>query len=477
MQSLFKTGIEKQKDVAVIAEIKFASPSEGKLGSPNGFVQRIKSYEAFGASAISIVVEKERFNGDPKFVLKARQYTKLPILMKDFMTRQDQIYKASKYRPDALLLIARLVSQKDLKRFVDLCFELRIEPVVEIFNLDDLKKAIGTKTRIIAVNARDLNTFKVDVDRACRLLKKIPDRFLKLGFSGVKGREEVEAYKKAGAKAVLVGTSLMRSSGSHAKFFLTAVRRTLTVNNITGANAPAKNLYASPYLAIQVKICATRSLKSAKVAVEQGAEFLGMVFTPRVKAHTVNTDVAKKIGREMKGKINLVGVFQNIPLKTVQKIIKDCNLDYAQFHGDESPEYLDEIKIKKIKAFRFAGDFDLEEARRQMEKFKVDYYLVDRIKQSEGPMLNLEKVRSLAREFPLIFAGGLTPDNVSDVIKKVMPLIVDVASGVETNGKQDLEKIREFIKNTKNASLLKARGSFDSLRSLRMTSAIGKENQ
>lgn len=199
----------------------------------------------------------------------------------------------------------------------------------------------------------------------------------------------------------------------------------------------------------RVKICATRSLEAARVVVSEGAEFLGLVFIPHIKTHMVDMKVAKQIEREMQGKIYLVGVFQNMPLKDVQKIIEDCHLDYAQFHGDESPEYISHIKIKVIKAFRFSGKFDREEARKQMQKFKVNFYLVDRIRQSEGQMLNLETVALLAREFPLIFAGGLTPENVADVVKKVRPYAVDVASGVETDGKQDLGKIREFIEKAK----------------------------
>lgn len=205
-------------------------------------------------------------------------------------------------------------------------------------------------------------------------------------------------------------------------------------------------------MSIKVKICATRSLKAAQVAVLEGADFLGLVFTPKVLTHTVNLDVAKRISKKMKGKINLVGVFQNMPLDEVKKIITECNLDYAQFHGNEPPEYLNQIKIKKIKAFRFPGEFDIDEARNKMQKFDVDFYLVDRIKQSEGPMLNLETVARLTNEFPIILAGGLNPHNVAEVIKKVKPKVVDVASGIETNSKQDLKKIRAFIKNAKGES-------------------------
>jgi len=204
---------------------------------------------------------------------------------------------------------------------------------------------------------------------------------------------------------------------------------------------------------VKVKICATRSLKAAQTAADSGADFLGMVFTPHTKTHTIAMDVAREIGKKMKGKILLVGVFQNMPLEEVQKIIKECNLDYAQFHGDESPEYISNIKVKAIKAFRFPALVDLIQARKLMKKFAVDYYLVDRIKQSEGPMLDLKKVKILAKEFQIIFAGGLNPENVSEVIREVNPVMVDVASGVESDGQQDLNKIKKFIENAKGVTI------------------------
>jgi phosphoribosylanthranilate isomerase len=204
---------------------------------------------------------------------------------------------------------------------------------------------------------------------------------------------------------------------------------------------------------IKVKICATRSLEAAQIAAETGAEFLGMVFTPFIKTHTVDRKVAQQIGKKMKGKISLVGVFQNMPLGEVQKIIAECNLDYAQFHGDETQEYISQIPVKVIKAFRFPGKVDIVTARKQMKQYTVDYYLVDRIKQSEGPMLDLRTVSTLAREFPLAFAGGLNQENVIDVIRIVKPKMVDVASGVETNGQQDMGKIKQFINNAKGAAV------------------------
>lgn len=195
--------------IAIIAEIKFASPTESHLGSPDRLLERAKQYEV--ADAISVVTEKHFFHGDPAFIAQIKSVTSLPVLQKDFIIDEYQLYEVAKNGADAILLIAKLLSGAQLLLFVKLAQKLGIEPVVEINDELDLEKAKLTTTRIIAVNARDLHSFIVDVDRACKLMKKIPDQFIKLGFSGVNSRTEIKKYKQAGACGVLIGTSLMKT--------------------------------------------------------------------------------------------------------------------------------------------------------------------------------------------------------------------------------------------------------------------------
>jgi len=230
-----------QNDIAVIAEVKFASPSMGDIDlsirpHPNplprsgrgqalkgegnelsifdmskDLVKRVKEYESAGAEAISIITEQHFFKGDPSFVTIVKNAVALPILQKDFVIDEYQIYEAKHIGSDALLLIARLVDGEMLRRFVFLTKQFGIEPVVEINDEKDLEKAVTTEARFVAVNSRDLDTFEVNVEKACRLMKKIPERFIRLGFSGIQSAVEVQNYKNAGAKGVLVGTALMRT--------------------------------------------------------------------------------------------------------------------------------------------------------------------------------------------------------------------------------------------------------------------------
>jgi len=211
-RNIFKKNILKSQNIALIAEIKLASPADISFDPKVDIMDQAGVYEKAGTDAISYITEKYFFKGDVSRVIKIAARVKLPILQKDFVIDEYQIYEAKIVGSDALLLIARLLGAQKLKKYVDICFKLGIEPVVEINDKKDLQKAIVTKTSFIAVNARDLSTFEIDVDKACKLLKQIPDKFIKLGFSGIKSSVEVKKYKQAGARGVLVGTSLMQAN-------------------------------------------------------------------------------------------------------------------------------------------------------------------------------------------------------------------------------------------------------------------------
>ncbi len=212
-KTLFKESLLNHKagDIALIAEIKLNSPALGELGSKGEVLKKVLQYQEAGADAISIITEKSEFKGELNFISQVKENVALPILQKDFVIDSFQIEESKSLGADALLLIDRIVSEDELKRLVKLCKEVGVEPIVEINSEEDLEKALKSEAEIIAVNARDLDTFAVSIDKACALLKEIPESFIKLGFSGIKSREDVERYKKAGADAVLVGTGLMKS--------------------------------------------------------------------------------------------------------------------------------------------------------------------------------------------------------------------------------------------------------------------------
>ncbi len=210
-KSYFLSAISKAYGMAIIGELKIASPQNPRIGSKKDLVRKAREYKEGGVSAISIITEKHFFKGDNLYIPKIKRKVVLPILQKDFVIDIGQIYEAKGLGADAILFIARIVDGETLKKFVLKAKEIGIEPVVEIVNKDDLERAIQTKTDFIAVNARDLDTFQVSVENACKLMKEIPEKFIRLGFSGIYSAKEIEQYKEAGARGVLVGTSLMKA--------------------------------------------------------------------------------------------------------------------------------------------------------------------------------------------------------------------------------------------------------------------------
>ena len=201
----------KKGDIGLIAEIKHGSPSAGTFSSKVSVMDRVTAYEKAGADAISYVSDSKYFGGSLEELKSITSIAKLPVLQKDFIISMYQLVEAAITQVDALLVIARIVDDKVLKSFVNFAQINGIEPVVEVYNEVDLDKALRTDTRIIGVNARDLDTFEIDVNKAAELIKEIPSHISVIGFSGISTRQDIEIYKKAGAKAVLVGSTLMNT--------------------------------------------------------------------------------------------------------------------------------------------------------------------------------------------------------------------------------------------------------------------------
>lgn len=203
---------------------------------------------------------------------------------------------------------------------------------------------------------------------------------------------------------------------------------------------------------VNVKICGIRSMESAVAAIEAGADFLGFNFVPISKRYIIPSH-AKTIIDAVRHRVKIVGVFQDADIKTVNDTIALLDLNFVQLHGKEGPSFCRNITKPVIKAFNLVPDFDYEVVSSAFGEYDVAYYMVDREKQGEGKRLEAKSVKPLGDMFPLFVGGGLTIENISEVVASVQPFAVDVASGVETDGKEDLQKIQAFIKNAKGEIL------------------------
>lgn len=212
-----------------------------------------------------------------------------------------------------------------------------------------------------------------------------------------------------------------------------------------------------------VKICGIRTLEAAKTAADGGADFLGFNFVLSSKRF-INLSKALEIIGKISKNIKTVGVFQNERSDLVNFIAEKLKLDYVQLHGKESPEYCRKIRVNIIKTFVVKKVSTVQNLLKEMKEYekilrsgsrpqndnkrKVLYYLLDREEQGKGDMIDPNIVKKLSLDFPIILAGGLTPLNVKEAVSEKL-CGVDVASGIETNGEQDLGKIEEFIRKAK----------------------------
>lgn len=458
---------------ALMAEIKRASPSKGIIDIDASAAVQARTYALAGAAAISVLTEPEWFKGSIDDLRAARQAVdampnRPAILRKEFIFEEYQILEARLAGADTVLLIVKMLSDEELKRLYKYSAEvLGMEPLVEVNSREEMERALRVGSKVIGVNNRDLHSFKVDLETTSGLVNMIDkEKVILCALSGISTRADVARYEKEGVGAVLVGESLMRAGKTVDVF-------------ISGLLNDAPPAVAAHKPEVLVKVCGTRSAEAAKVAVESGADMIGMILAAGTK-RTVTTDVAKAISRIVhttpKGgpkpaatavaptpnaqdwftharhnllshptRALLVGVFRNQPLSYVLAQQKELELDIVQLHGTEPLEWALLLPVPVMRRFT-PGEPGLE---------KRGFHaaaLLDKGTGGTGQRLDVEAVRTVA--VPVILAGGLDPTNLAEVLAEpgLDVVGVDVSSGVETDGKQDLDKIRSFVYIAKRRS-------------------------
>ncbi len=206
----FERALSEAPTPALIAEYKRSSPSAGAIADVEVGSQ-VRAYEAGGAAAISVLTEPTRFDGALSDVRAARLATALPVLRKDFLVHPAQVIESRAASADAVLLIAAALTELELKGMLAVAADLGLGTLVETHSKDDLAKVLGTEAPVVGVNARDLESLEVDVERALALLPLVPKDRVAVLESGVSTRQHIERATEAGARAVLVGEALMRS--------------------------------------------------------------------------------------------------------------------------------------------------------------------------------------------------------------------------------------------------------------------------
>lgn len=434
--------ITTHREAKLIAEVKKASPSKGVLVADFDPVALARTYEVGGASAISVLTEAHFFQGSLEHLAAIRAACLVPVLRKDFIVDPYQVFQARAAGADAILLICAVLNDADLALLLALARRLGMRCLVEVHDEEETRRAVASGAQIIGVNNRDLRDFHVDTGVTRRLRTLIPKDRVVVSESGLHTREDVQTMALADVQAVLIGEAL-----------------------VTASDVLAKVRELAP---LRLKICGLRTSEQARCALEIGAHYIGLVFYPPSPRYVAPEDAAATIcalrlhaesGRFVP---RTVGVFVNEPPEKINALARAIGLDTAQLSGEESPEVCRAIEVPVMKAVRpqRPEDLDALEAYRPgVQAFLLDTK-VDGMWGGTGAVGNWSLACQMARRYPTLLAGGLTPDNVRGAVEAAQPWGVDVSSGVETDGQKDARKIVQFAEQARLAK--RGGGSFAS---------------
>ena len=213
----FRAAITGRSGIRLIAEMKKASPSVGLIREYFAPGKLAAECETAGAAAVSVLTDERFFQGALDYLAEVKDRVELPVLRKDFVIDDYQVYESRAAGADALLLIARALTSRDLKRLRELARELGMYVLVEVHSEEEVKTALDAGAEIIGINNRDLETFRTDLATTARLRKLLSDEETVVSESGISSRDDVELLERVGVDAVLVGEIIMRSADVGAK--------------------------------------------------------------------------------------------------------------------------------------------------------------------------------------------------------------------------------------------------------------------
>ncbi|KAI5860512.1 indole-3-glycerol phosphate synthase-domain-containing protein [Durotheca rogersii] len=482
-------------DVALMAEIKRASPSKGVFALDIDAPSQARKYALAGASVISVLTEPDWFKGGIEDLRAVRQVlgglvNRPAVLRKEFVFDEYQILEARLAGADTVLLIVKMLDAGLLARLYRYAQSLGMEPLVEVQNAEEMAAAVALGAQVVGVNNRNLESFEVDLGTTARLRGLVPPGTLICALSGINTHDDVVANHRDGVDAVLVGEAIMRAPD--ASQFI----RELCAGPAAAATPPQP----PPPEPLLVKICGTRTPEAALAAAEAGADMIGMIFAPG-RRRTVSDEAAQAISRAIHGFARptptattatvptatatdffatsaalqlasprrplLVGVFQDQPLAEILRLRARHALDVVQLHGVGDPaEWAAAIPGPVIRRFALAP----AAADGGSSSSAVEPGLALRALHA-APLLDAgaghgrptdpRRVRAALAAHPglrVLLAGGLAPDTVAAAVAAAGPrgavVGVDVSSGVEDDGPaedpaQSLEKIRAFVRAAK----------------------------
>ncbi len=407
----FRSAISQSKSLTLIAEIKKNSPSEKEIYTGDFHAGKIAAtYEASGADAISVLTDQKYFGGALENLSLARSATKhTPLLFKDFIIDEYQIYLARYYGADAVLLISAILSQDQIEAYFDIAKSLNMDVLLEVHNEHEIEMALKSSAEIIGINNRNLHTFEVDTRTFIQLFHQIPKSRTVVAESGY-DLENIHGIQGL-AQAALVGTTIMKSKD---------IRQTIRLIKTEKK---------------KFKACGIRTVAAALHCEEKGVDLVGLNFVPTSK-RCIDVEEGKKMSLVLK-RSRRVGIFQDQPLEEVEQIAVAVNLDFVQLSGSESVAYCAAIHYPVIKTIKMS---DLD----QLEKYGdvVEMFIIDGARPGSGQTYDYSRLQSLDISTPYLIAGGVSVDNAAAILADLPRASgLDAATGIETDGIVDISRI------------------------------------
>ena len=428
----------RQQDFNFICEVKKASPSKGIIAEHFPYLDIAKEYEVAGAAAISVLTEPDFFKGDKKYLQEIASTVKIPVLRKDFIIDEYQIYQAKVWGASAILLICACLDVPTLTKFRELADSLGLSSLVEAHDENEVQMAIDCGARIIGVNNRNLKDFTVDVQNSVRLRNLVQDDVIFVSESGLETPEDIQVLRDNNIGVALMGETFMRSRNKVEKLAY---------------------LYGPTYYTPKVKMCGISKVETIPAVVEAKPDYMGLVFAPSKRQVTVEQaeilveELHKQCINHYDTKVvKTVGVFVNETLDNLVRIADIANLDAVRLRGDEDEAFSQSLKertnVEVWKAIQIRSAADAE----AWIDSSADMLLFDAYHKDErggtGEVFDWSSLDAFER--PFMLAGGIDSTNVARAIRTVRPYGIDISSGIETNGVKDDEKITAFTKIVKS---------------------------
>ena len=447
----------RQQDFNFICEVKKASPSKGIIAEHFPYLDIAKEYEVAGAAAISVLTEPNFFKGDKKYLQEIASTVKIPVLRKDFIIDEYQIYQAKVWGASAILLICACLDVPTLTKFRELADSLGLSSLVEAHDEHEVQMAIDCGACIIGVNNRNLKDFTVDVQNSVRLRNLVQDDVIFVSESGLETPEDIQVLRDNNIGVALMGETFMRSPNKVEKLAY---------------------LYGPTYYTPKVKMCGISKVETIPAIVDAKPDYMGLVFAPSKRQVTVEqaktlveelykqnvvgnnseaeqTEPVTSLDTASSETIKTVGVFVNETIENLLKIAEEVKLDVIQLHGDEDESFIQILKeqsnVEVWKAVQVRSAADAE----KWIDSSADMLLFDAYHKDErggtGEVFDWSSLDEFER--PFMLAGGIDSTNVARAIRTVRPYGIDISSGIETEGVKDNEKMKAFTNTVRTIAL------------------------